>query len=218
MSKISDNNFIVIQAFMVKDLNLKGMELLVYAIIFGFSQAEDTQFTGSLKYLMEWTQSSKYGVMKSLTSLVDKGLIVKEEKFINGVKFVSYSINKVDPRSTELTTRQLSCPNNIDNLSIIDTSLNSTEELERKKEEERKKEFVPPTLEEVKEYAQSRNSSVDPVKFYEYFCAGNWIDSKGAPVRNWRQKLITWEGRGKRGLPSDAPKPKKQFNIHYDNE
>lgn len=53
--------------------------------------------------------------------------------------------------------------------------------------------FVPPTLEEVTEYAQQRNSPVDPVAFWEYFNAGEWRDSKGEPVRNWKQKLITWE-------------------------
>ena len=53
--------------------------------------------------------------------------------------------------------------------------------------------FVPPTLDEVKDYALSRNSPVDPVAFWEFFNAGEWIDSKGEPVRNWKQKLITWE-------------------------
>lgn len=56
-----------------------------------------------------------------------------------------------------------------------------------------KKRFVPPTLEEVTEYCRSRNSPVDPKKFYEYFDAGNWKDAKGNPVRNWKQKVLTWE-------------------------
>lgn len=53
--------------------------------------------------------------------------------------------------------------------------------------------FVPPTLDEVKDYCAERNSPVDPVQFFEYFSEGNWKDSKGNPVRNWKQKLITWE-------------------------
>jgi predicted phage replisome organizer len=58
------------------------------------------------------------------------------------------------------------------------------------------KSFVPPTLEEVKAYCKERNSSVDPNHFFEYFDVGKWIDSKGEPVRNWKQKLITWEQKG----------------------
>lgn len=53
--------------------------------------------------------------------------------------------------------------------------------------------FVPPTLDEVRDYCAERNSPVDPVQFFEYFSEGNWKDSKGNPVRNWKQKLITWE-------------------------
>lgn len=81
------------------------------------------------------------------------------------------------------------------------------------------KTFVPPTLEEVSEYVRQRNSSVDPKYFYDYFTTGEWIDSNGKPVRNWKQKLITWE-KGNGGKPNNghAPKSDKQWNIHYDNE
>lgn len=59
-----------------------------------------------------------------------------------------------------------------------------------------KKSFVPPTLEEVAAYCKERNSPVDPKQFWEYFDAGNWIDSKGQKVHSWKQKLITWEKGG----------------------
>ena len=55
------------------------------------------------------------------------------------------------------------------------------------------REFIPPTLEEVQAYCKERSSPVDPKKFYEYFTAGGWKDAKGNPVRNWEQKLLTWE-------------------------
>ena len=53
--------------------------------------------------------------------------------------------------------------------------------------------FTPPTLEEVKAYCEERQSSVDPVQFFEYFSEGGWVDSKGNHVKNWKQKLLTWE-------------------------
>lgn len=55
--------------------------------------------------------------------------------------------------------------------------------------------FVPPTVEEVEEYAKSRNSKVDPKRFWEYYNAGDWKDAKGQPVKSWKQRFITWEGR-----------------------
>lgn len=53
--------------------------------------------------------------------------------------------------------------------------------------------FTPPTLEEVQAYARERKSGVDPKKFFEFYTAGEWKDAKGNPVRNWKQKFLTWE-------------------------
>lgn len=58
---------------------------------------------------------------------------------------------------------------------------------------QRTKKFVSPTLEEVKAYAAERGSNVDPERFFDYFTAGDWKDSRGNPVRSWKQKFLTWE-------------------------
>lgn len=63
------------------------------------------------------------------------------------------------------------------------------------KKEINKEKNVPPTLEEVKEYAKSRNREDLAIKFFEYFEAGNWIDSEGKKVVSWKQKFLTWEKR-----------------------
>ena len=90
MNEVTDKNYIVIQSFMVSELGLKGNELLIYAIIFGFSQTTGQAFHGSLTYLESWTNSTRPTVISSLKSLVEKGLIEKEEQTINGVKYCSY--------------------------------------------------------------------------------------------------------------------------------
>ncbi|MBQ4438471.1 hypothetical protein II898_06305 [bacterium] len=61
------------------------------------------------------------------------------------------------------------------------------------------KSFTPPTLEDVKAYIAERGCAavVDAKKFFDYFEAGRWHDSEGKPVRNWKQKLITWETHGR---------------------
>ena len=78
-NNVKDGNYINIQAFMVRDLKLKGNELLIYAIIYGFSQDSESCFTGGLQYLAEWTNSTKQGVLKVLKKLVDDGLLEKIE-------------------------------------------------------------------------------------------------------------------------------------------
>ena len=93
------------------------------------------------------------------------------------------------------------------------------EEIEGKKRESvhareilsARKKFIPPSLEEVQRYCTSRRSRVDPEGFHEYFETGNWCDSKGNPVRNWKQKLLTWE---RYDPPSrDQPEPQTADDV-----
>lgn len=93
MNGVRRDNFFTIQGFMLTDLKLKGNELLIYAIIYGFSQTEGQQFTGSLKYLAGWTNSTTRNVISVLQKLEKKNLIIKTEEFIDGVKFCKYAAN-----------------------------------------------------------------------------------------------------------------------------
>lgn len=70
----------------------------------------------------------------------------------------------------------------------------STLHTENNEEQKRvgKGQFIAPSFEEVRDYVTAKNLNVDPQKFFDYFTAGNWVDSKGNKVRNWKQKLITW--------------------------
>lgn len=62
------------------------------------------------------------------------------------------------------------------------------------------KKFIPPTLDEIESYISEKNLTVCGRAFLDYFETGDWVDSKGQKVRNWKQKLLTWEknGGGKR--------------------
>lgn len=77
MSAVNDNNFIAIQGWMRTKLNLKGNELLIYALIYGFSQDGESKFKGSRKYIADWCGCSLNTVDRTLGSLVDKGLLTK---------------------------------------------------------------------------------------------------------------------------------------------
>lgn len=92
MSAIKDNNFITIQGWMRTKLNLKGNELLIYALIYGFSQDGQSRFTGSRKYIAEWCGCSLDTVDRSLSSLVGKGLLAKHPHTDqNGSRVVDYA-------------------------------------------------------------------------------------------------------------------------------
>lgn len=91
MSAVKDNNFIAIQGWMRTKLNLKGYELIVYALIYGFSQDENSKFSGTRRYIAEWCGCSMKTVDNTLASLLTKQLIVKHEKYVNGIRMCDYT-------------------------------------------------------------------------------------------------------------------------------
>ena len=82
--------YIVIQDWMISDLQLKGNELLAYALIYGFSQDGESEFKGSLKYISEFLGISKSTAQRSIEKLVDRGIVEKRVEEISGVKFNRY--------------------------------------------------------------------------------------------------------------------------------
>ena len=77
----------------MREMGLKGNELIVFAVINGFSQNGNGSFHGSLAALQEMCGiSSRHTIIDILKSLMDKGLINKTEVTLNGVKNISYSV------------------------------------------------------------------------------------------------------------------------------
>lgn len=65
--------------------------------------------------------------------------------------------------------------------------------------------FVPPTVDEVREYCQERHSSVDPVAFVSFYESKGWMVGKNR-MKNWKSAISSWERRGKteqKGGPED---------------
>lgn len=105
MSVVKDNNFIAIQGWMRTKLNLKGNELLIYALIYGFSQDGNSMFKGSRKYIADWCGCSLDTVDRSLSSLINKGLLAKyPHTDDHGTRLVDYAA--IQPTSTATAATQ----------------------------------------------------------------------------------------------------------------
>ena len=92
---ISNGTYITIQGWMRTDLKLSGNELIVHAIIYGFSQNKQGEFTGSAQYLADWVGCTRRTVMTILNKLVEEKLISKTELILNNnEKRVSYQAER----------------------------------------------------------------------------------------------------------------------------
>lgn len=96
MKSIRDSYFVV-QGWMTVELGLSGLDLMVYAVIWGYCQNTQSYFYGSRQYIADMTGGSIRGVQKSLQKLQDKELIINIGKHpeTNTIKYIaSKSVNE----------------------------------------------------------------------------------------------------------------------------
>lgn len=200
-NEFDNSNYYVIQGWMINQFHLSGNELLVYAIIYGFSQQKDQKYNGTIQYLADATCSTKMTVNRSLNSLIEKGLIIKSQKEFNNIIFNEYRANLQnvmgsnkmlwgEQQNVTLARELINDKheyiheerNNISNDILIKKETNSR--------------FVPPTLDEVRAYCNERNNLVDPEAFIAFYQSNGWKVGKN-PMKNWKSAIITWEKNDK---------------------
>lgn len=81
-NKPNKGSYVVLQDWMIEKLRLSGLELIVYAIIYGFSQNGLNCFTSTTRYLTFWTGKTKETCLKILKSLRQKNLIARKKKHV----------------------------------------------------------------------------------------------------------------------------------------
>ena len=109
-TEIKDENYYQISGWMVKSdkLNLSGLELSVYAIIYGFSQARDNCYHNGTTYLADFTGATDRGVRKAIKSLISKGLLIEKQESYQMYSYIAvvpdfdeYNQNKKTKRGAQ---------------------------------------------------------------------------------------------------------------------
>jgi DNA-binding MarR family transcriptional regulator len=93
MFEIDSAKYYTVFYWMIDKLGLKGGELSIFAIIYGFSQDQESEFFGSLSYLETFTGLSRPTVVAVLSSLEEKELIIKNNFYRGKIKRNSYTVN-----------------------------------------------------------------------------------------------------------------------------
>lgn len=97
------------------------------------------------------------------------------------------------------------------NMTTLDKQKHKLNNKESKKKNLEK--FIAPSLDDIKKYVLEKQLNVDANKFYNYFTEGNWVDSKGNKVKNWKQKILTWNGYSNNGKKEETLK-----NTYHSND
>jgi len=103
----------------------------------------------------------------------------------------------------------------------INTEREERTHAEKKQNRKKSEKIETPYLDDMIEYCQEmgENRGIDPeqarqiaMNAYQYYEAGNWTDSRGKPVRNWKQKILAvW-------LKPEQARPEKKPDVNYGAE
>lgn len=87
----------------------------------------------------------------------------------------------------------------------------------------KKKQFIKPTLEEIKQYCIERGNKVDAQHFFDYYESNGWRVGKNS-MKNWQAAVRTWERseyrkpNSKKNSKEDAINVVKELMEEYANE
>ena len=92
--KIKNENFYTVLGWMLNVLELRGNELIIFAIIYSFSQDGESEFTGSSTFLQQFANiKAQNTVLTTLKSLTEKQYIIKRSYMRDNVQRVAYRAN-----------------------------------------------------------------------------------------------------------------------------
>lgn len=231
-SSLGSGGYVVVQAWMVNDLGLKGAELMAYAVVYGFSQDGEQWFTGSASYVAEWAGCTRRRALELLKSLTERGLLEKRVREVNGVRFCDYkasppvkkvhqgdeetspgvvkkvhgggeksSPHKLEDKLEDKLEREAEASPRATSEAAVE-AMNADErdafavaDPQPEPEKPRKRtRFMPPSLEEVAEYVQSKGYRFDPEAFWSFYESVGWkVGSK--PMKSWQAACVTWQKR-----------------------
>ena len=234
---MKENNYITIPGFLRTRLDLKGSELIITALIYGYSQDGNSWFMGKTEYIAEWAGITDKNVLRSLKSLTEKGILEKKEMFVNNkAKRCYYRFNfecAELQNSTVAGYQNGTVNNNIDN-NISDYNIKPENEFPGFFDESQQSN-TPQKLRGTTEprkclFANSRFAKFEDFEkcfdkpefeqidiLYYYHSVADWSASKGRMQKDWiaqtRNFIRGDKEKGKLHLKPEYQAPTQRLNV-----
>lgn len=189
------NYYAIIPANVRYDKELKDKAKLLYGEIVALSDKQGYCYASN-KYFAELYEVSTTTISTLIKNLVEKGYIESEIIYKEGTKEILNRYLKI-LKYPYLKKFKYPIKENLkdNNTSINNTSINKKENIKRKS-------FVKPTIEEINQYCQERNNSINAEAFYDFYESKDWYVGKNK-MKDWKACVRTWEKR-------NETKPKKK--------
>ena len=190
------------------------MPLSTQCLYFHLSmRADDDGFVNNPKKIQKMLGASeddlKLLMAKSFILLFDTGVIViKHWRINNYIRNDRYHETAYQDEKSLLSLKENNAYTlNSDNVGIpcgnqtvyqmeTEVSIGKNSIDKSNKERGTSRNFVPPTLSEVKAYCQERNNGINPEQFIDFYESKGWFVGKNK-MKNWKAAVRNWEQRRK---------------------
>lgn len=202
------------------DLGLRGTDLSVFAILNGFSQQGNGCFYGSRRELARRCGVTSLNTIdNALRTLINRGLVERFPLNVKGEDRIAYAVVSDHVIDTQNLISRESIPTQKMNTPYSKNEQGGCSNNEHREKNNKNKEetFIPPTPQEVAQFARERRFR-DPAgfgyHFVSYYEQSGWHLSNGKPMKNWKRSVIYWESDSKNRIFSQTQsKTAKQLTV-----
>ena len=140
-------------------------------------------YNAIMEFALNQNQVELSPLGEAIFNLIKPQLEANYKRFMNGTK----AKQKQNGSKTEANNKQT------ESKTLTNVNVNVNDNVNIKENIKRKVTFIKPSLDDIKNYIGEKKLKVDAKQFFDYFETGNWVDAKGNKVKNWKQKLLTWD-------------------------
>ena len=118
----------------------------------------------------------------------------------NNARKARYTKTEQNDDKLQTKCHQNVCETKTNNKQIVSPRVKSYElrvKSLKEKENSKRKNFSPPSLQEIEEYCASRKNTVDPQRFFDFYSSKDWMIGKNK-MKDWKAAVRTWESREKK--------------------
>lgn len=198
---------------MAKDPAFLFYPIEFLAECFGLTESEIGTFLIALIEQFKYGHLSSFDLMKVVNG--NEKIIKKFTEDNEGSFYNKWLQIKIDERKAYSESRRknrmgehiLSHDNiSLDNLTKNDIededeNININKDINKDKDGKKQKNFIPPTVDEVKQYIKEINyTDIDPSKWWNFYESKGWMIGKNK-MKNWRSAVATWHNDKELGQP-----------------
>lgn len=206
---MKETNYVNIEGWMKERLGLRGNELFVYAIVYGFSQDGAGWYIGGREYVADWLGCTVKTAGTVLANLTEKGVLRRLE--VGGERGRRYRYQAVGLGENFFRSREKNAPIRDEIFPPLgEKNAHITTKGDYKEEYKGERgRFAPPTRDEVAAYAREKGYDGFPVdRFIAYYESNGWMVGR-SKMKSWKASMTNWWLRDHQGKPSQ---PKLQVS------